>query len=59
MEEYVMESVIQGHHVYKSVWQPVLGEQLTLERENSNSHDGHPVSMMEDGTIIVACETNH
>ena len=36
MEEYVMESVVRGHHVYKSVWHPVLGEQLTLERENSS-----------------------
>ena len=47
-----MESVIRGHHVYKSVWHPVLGEQLYLERENSNRHDRHAVSVMKDGTII-------
>ena len=52
MEEYVMESAVRGHHVYKSVWHPVLGEQLTLERENSNSHDRHAVSVMKDGTIV-------
>ena len=44
--------VVRGHHVYKSVWHPVLGEQLTLERENSNSHDRHAVSVMKDGTIV-------
>ena len=33
MEEYTIESVIRGHHVYiKSIWYPILGEQLTLER---------------------------
>ena len=52
MEEYVMESVIRGHHVYKSVWHPILGEQLILEREDNNSHDRHAVSVMKDGTIV-------
>ena len=33
MEEYTMVSVIRGHHVYKSIWHPILGEQLVLERE--------------------------
>ena len=59
MEQYVMETVIRGHQDYKSVWHPVLGEQLTLESENSNSHDRHAVSGMKDGTIVVVCETNH
>ena len=52
MEEYVMASIVRGHHVYKSVWHPVLGEQLTLERGNSNSHNRHALSVMKDGTII-------
>ena len=39
MEEYTIESVIRGHHVYiKSNWHPILGEQLTLSREDGNSH---------------------
>ena len=28
-----MDSVVCGHHVYKSVWSPVIGEQLVLEKE--------------------------
>ena len=45
MEEYTIESVIRGHHVYiKSIWYPILGEQLTLEREDGNSHDRHQTS---------------
>ena len=45
-----MERAVRGHHIYKSVWHPVLGEQLTLERENSNSHDRHAVSVMKDAS---------
>ena len=42
MEEYTIESVIRGHQVYiKCTWHPILGEQLTLEREDGNSHDRH------------------
>ena len=45
MEEYTIESVICGHHVYiKSIWHPILEEQLTLEREDGNSHDRHQTS---------------
>ena len=42
MEEYTIKSVIQGRHVYiKSIWHPILGKQLTLEREDGNSQDRH------------------
>ena len=45
MEEYTIKSVIRGHHVYiKSIWHPILGEQLTLESEDGNSHDRHQTS---------------
>ena len=48
-----MESVVRGHHVYKRVWHPVLGEQLTLVRENNNSDDRQAASVMKDGSMIV------
>ena len=57
-----MESVIRGHHVYKNIWHPVLEEQLTLERENSNIVMTDTLSWVEpnlrgkntlkDGTIV-------
>ena len=33
MEEYAIESIIRGYHIYKSISHPILGEQFTLERE--------------------------
>ena len=47
MEKYTMESVIRGHHVYKSILHPILGEQLVLERVEGNGHDRHTVSVMK------------
>ena len=53
MEKYTIESVIRGHHVYiKSIWHPILGEQLTLEREDGNSHDRHQTSRSLASTSI-------
>ena len=52
MEEYTMESVIRGHHIYKSIQHPILGEQLTLEREDENSHNRHTVSVMKGDAIV-------
>ena len=34
-----VDSVIHGHHVYKDVWTPYVGEELPLEQERGNSHD--------------------
>ena len=31
-----MESMFRSYHVYKSVWLPVVGEQLVLEKEPAN-----------------------
>ena len=38
MEELQIDSVVRGHHIYKSVWTPVIGEDLYLEPEESNEH---------------------
>ena len=30
---YEKESVVRGHHIYKTVWTPVIGEELPVERD--------------------------
>ena len=34
-----MESAVRSFHVYKPTWTPVIGEELTAEREPGNSED--------------------
>lgn len=34
---HLHESVIRGHHVYKSVWSPTLGEIVSVDHEHGNT----------------------
>ena len=36
VSEHKEASVIHGHHVYKDIWTPVVGEELNLIAEDSN-----------------------
>ena len=47
-----MESVIYGHHVYKSVWSPVKGEQFILEKEPANPLDEFVVAVIQNSHIL-------
>ena len=49
---YEKESVVRGHHIYKSVWTPVIGEELSVEREQNNQHDRHAVAVVKDDAIV-------
>ena len=41
---YEKKSVVRGHHIYKSIWTPAIGEELLLEVEDGNKHDKHAVA---------------
>ena len=43
--ELHVDRVVRGHHVYKSIWTPVLGEELSVEPENGNEHDRYAMSV--------------
>lgn len=51
-EEFVLDSVIRGHHIYKSIWTPCLGEVLQAEVEDGNSEDQYAVAVSK-GSVIV------
>ncbi len=46
------ESVVRGHHIYKSSWTPVLGEELLLKREEGNQHDEYAVAVLRNGAVV-------
>ena len=33
---YEKESVVRGHHVYKAIWTPVIGEELEVRTEDDS-----------------------
>ena len=46
------DSVVSGHHIYKTYWTPVVGEELRLETEEDNKYDEHAAAVMKDGYIV-------
>ena len=50
--EYVAESVVRGHHVYKDRWTPRLGETLQCLREEENTTDRFAVAVYKDLNIV-------
>ena len=51
-ETFSFVSVVRGHHIYKSVWTPMLGERLSVRPETGNNHDKHAVSVVKRGGIV-------
>ena len=47
---YEFLSVVRGHHVYKDIWTPVIDEQLTVKKEDSNEHDRYALSVVRHGS---------
>ena len=43
---YSFESVIRGHHVFKSIWSPFVGETLAVKQEKGNRHDRFAVAVI-------------
>ena len=47
-----IESTVRGHHVYKSLWTPVVGEELRVQIEEDNIFDEFVVAVFKDGNIV-------
>jgi len=52
MEEFHIVSVVQSHHVYKSIWTPHIGEVLVACVESDNSEDDYAVAIVK-GNVVV------
>ena len=48
----ILESIIRGRHIYKQIWRPLVGEILTLEREEGNNHEKFAVSLLKHATVL-------
>jgi hypothetical protein len=49
---FEFDSVVRGHHIYKSFWTPLIGETLSLMTEDANAHDSQAVAVMKGGSIV-------
>lgn len=49
---FQFSSVIRGHHVYKFVWTPYVGETLPLSPDEGNEHDVYSVGVIKDASVV-------
>ena len=52
MEVCERSSSVRGYHVYRTIWDAAIGEDLVCEREPSNEQDKYAVAIKKDGVII-------
>ena len=45
-QEFIMDSCIRGHHIYKEIWTPTIDERLECVRECNNDKDKYAVAML-------------
>ena len=50
--ETTTDTVIRGHHIYKEIWTPSIGEVLQCEKEEGNSHDLYAVAVKKLDLIV-------
>ena len=52
MEDFERESCIRGFHVYKTIWEPALGEELQCLREHGNARDRYAVAVKRRDVVV-------
>ena len=52
METFQMESCVRGYHVYKDLWEAVVGERLECQRERDNPSDTYAVAVKKGGIVV-------
>ena len=54
METFQKESCVRGYHIYRELWDAVVGEELECQREHGNATDMNAVAVIKDSTIAWA-----
>ena len=51
---YVFEfqSYVTGHHVYKDIWTPTLGEKLSTAAKPENHHEKYAVKVLKENEVV-------
>ena len=49
---FEMVSYVKGYHMYKTLWNPLIGEFLIYEREPNNPMDKHEVCVKKETKIV-------
>ena len=52
-DEFEEACCIHGHHIFREIWEAVLGEEmLSCDRESTNERDRYAVTVKKAGAIV-------
>ena len=51
--QFVVKGSVRGHHVYKYIWSPCVGEQFETFCEEDNEHDKYAVAVHLKNSLTV------
>ena len=52
METFAFASAVRGYHVFKDVWERLIGKKLVAKREFNNPIDKHAVKVVKDNETV-------
>jgi len=52
METFQKESCVRGYHIYRELWDAVVGEELECQRERGNATDMYAAAVFKDSIIV-------
>ena len=51
----IIDSAVQGYHVFKDVWKPAIGEKLCAEQEPDNAVDKFAMKVVKNNERFLVC----
>ena len=51
-ESFLLRSMVRGHHIFKRIWMPVIGQLLQVQAETGNEWDPHAVATWFTMTLL-------
>ena len=58
MVKFVLKSVVRGYHVYQTIWEAAIGEELPCKAESGNCSDRFAVVVISSD-IFTRYSTKH
>ena len=52
-ESYTLNSCVRGHHVYREIWNPFVGQELDVKTEPTNPRDMYAVAIILNAHTVV------
>ena len=52
MGAYEFHSVVRGHHVYKTVWTPIIDKMLQVAWENTSEHNEYAIAITKGECML-------